>query len=70
MMGRSVRPKPCENMNHRRANAPVGHCPQCGGVVNGSVRATTPCSEDNHAAARKRQAAYCVHCGVMLIAPR
>ena len=24
---------PCPNMNHRRANAPVRHCPNCGGEL-------------------------------------
>lgn len=60
---------PCENMNHRRANAPVGHCPQCGGVVNGAMH-TAHCSETDHGAARRRQAAFCVHCGVQLIFSR
>ena len=66
MTGRFRRPNPCENMNHRRADAPVGYCPQCGGVVNGSIRAA-PCSEAHHAAARLRQAAFCVDCGRQLI---
>lgn len=66
MNGRNVKREPCENMNHRRANAPVGHCPQCGGVVNESIRAA-PCSETDHAAARRRQIVFCVHCGGQLI---
>jgi ribosomal protein S27AE len=56
-------------MNHRRANAPVGHCPQCGGVVNDSVRAA-PCSEAQHATARLRHTVFCVNCGVQLIFAR
>jgi hypothetical protein len=58
---------PCDNMNHRRANAPVGHCPQCGGVVNAAARSLR-CDESKHAAARRRQAIYCVDCGTQLIA--
>jgi hypothetical protein len=69
MTGRFTKADPCENMNHRRADAPVGHCPQCGGVVNASIRAPS-CSESEHAAARRRQAAFCVNCGAQLIAGR
>lgn len=69
MTARSRQSTPCENMNHRRANAPVGHCPQCGGVVNGSIRAAR-CSETEHVAARRRQAMFCVHCGMQLISSR
>ena len=69
MTGRFKKPNPCENMNHRRANAPVGHCPECGGVVNGSLPARS-CSEAEHAAARRRQAVFCVHCGTQLIINR
>jgi len=59
----------CDNMNHRRADAPVGHCPQCGGVVNAALRKTS-CSEAEHAAARRRQTEFCVHCGAQLIVVR
>jgi hypothetical protein len=57
---------PCENMNHRRRDAPVGHCPQCGGVVNARV-ATRGCNDSKHAAARRRQSIYCVDCGTRLV---
>lgn len=60
-------PAACDNMNHRRPNAPVGHCPQCGEVVNPNV-APGPCGDDKHAAARRRQAAYCIDCGERIIA--
>jgi hypothetical protein len=60
---------PCDNMNHRRTNAPVGHCPQCGGVVNAQIRAQ-PCNETQHAAARRQQTAFCVDCGEQLIVSR
>jgi hypothetical protein len=58
----------CENMNHRRSDAPVGHCPQCGGVVNALV-AVRSCSETKHAAARRRQSRFCVDCGTRLVSP-
>jgi hypothetical protein len=60
---------PCDNMNHRRSNAPVGHCPQCGGVVNGELTAE-PCNESKHSAARLRQSTFCVDCGVRLVVSR
>jgi hypothetical protein len=67
---RTLRPfrqsSPCENMNHRRSNAPVSHCPQCGGVVNPKLPASH-CSEMKHATARRQQSAYCVDCGTQLI---
>lgn len=63
------RPNPCDNMNHRRTNAPVGHCPQCGGVVNESIRAQ-PCDDVLHAAARRHHTVFCIHCGVQLIFAR
>ena len=59
-------PNPCSNMNHRRRDAPVRHCPQCGGVVNGDVVARA-CSDEAHATARRQRAAFCVHCGTQLV---
>jgi hypothetical protein len=56
-------------MNHRRLDAPVGHCPECGAVVNAQVGYKS-CSEDKHAAARRRQSVYCVDCGKKLILSR
>jgi hypothetical protein len=69
VMGRFGVPNPCSNLNHRRASAPVGHCPQCGDVVNARIRAQ-PCNETQHAAARRDRAAFCVHCGTQLIFSR
>ena len=69
MTGRFGKPSACDNMNHRRANAPVGHCPKCGGVVNDAIRAQS-CSEAQHAAARRSQTVFCVQCGVQLILSR
>ena len=57
---------PCENMNHRRRDAPVGHCPECGGVVNQAFSRHS-CDDTKHAAARRRQSRYCVDCGTQLI---
>jgi ribosomal protein L37AE/L43A len=59
-------PNPCENMNHRRPNAPVPFCPQCGSVVNQHLPAQA-CSEVKHAASRRQQTAYCVDCGTKII---
>jgi len=56
----------CDNMNHRRAQAPVRHCPACGGVVNEHV-VTRQCSDAQHAAARRQQTVYCVDCGTQLM---
>jgi hypothetical protein len=53
-------------MNHRRTDAPVGHCPKCGGVVNERKR-TRSCSEMRHAAARRQRSAFCVDCGTRLV---
>jgi hypothetical protein len=56
----------CQNMNHRRSNSPVRICPSCGEVVNASI-AAKKCSEEDHAAKRRRQCKYCVDCGMLLI---
>jgi hypothetical protein len=59
----------CPNLNHRRSDAPVRYCPQCGGTVN-SDHPIVPCTEDRHTAARRQQSTYCAHCGLRLIAAR
>jgi len=56
----------CENMNHRRTDAPVGHCPQCGRVVN-ERKHMANCSDAAHARARREMSVFCVHCGTRLI---
>lgn len=66
MIGRPGRPTPCSNLNHRRTNAPVGHCPNCGGVVNARIHAAK-CSEIDHEVARRQRMTFCVNCGVRLI---
>jgi hypothetical protein len=60
------RPEPCVNLNHRRRDAPVRHCSQCGGVVNEGI-ATIPCDELKHGKARRRQCAFCNDCGTRLM---
>jgi ribosomal protein L37AE/L43A len=56
----------CPNLNHRRSDAPVGHCPVCGEMVNARFH-VAGCSEESHAASRRQQNEYCVHCGLQLI---
>lgn len=59
----------CNNMNHKRSDAPVGHCPDCGGVVNDRFRAAR-CSDLEHDKARRGRMTFCVRCGVQLIGNR
>jgi hypothetical protein len=59
----------CDNLNHRRANAPVAHCPQCGGIVNQSLRAPRAATIRTHSAARRTFAALLHHLRTQLIAP-
>ena len=69
MRGRVTQSNLCDNLNHRRAAVPIGHCPQCGVVVNARIRAQ-PCDETQHAAARRNQTAFCIDCGAQLIFSR
>ena len=59
----------CENMNHRRRDAPASHCSECGGMVNADLPATQ-CDSAKHAVARRQGRTFCVHCGMRLITPR
>lgn len=59
----------CPNLNHRRSDAPVPYCPQCGALVN-SRHPVAACTEDDHASARRQQTTFCTRCGVRLIALR
>ena len=59
----------CDNMNHRRRDAPVSHCPECGGVVNAQL-APTQCDASKHAVARRQGRTFCVDCGTQLITAR
>jgi hypothetical protein len=68
-MGRFEQSAPCNNLNHRRQNPPVGHCPQCGSVVNEHIPAQR-CSEIHHAAERRGRAVFCADCGTQLIFDR
>jgi hypothetical protein len=59
----------CESMHHRRRDAPVSHCPQCGGVVNAGL-APTQCDGSKHAVARRQGRTLSVDCGTQLITAR
>lgn len=69
MMGQGRERNLCDNLNHRRAQAPVRHCPMCGGIVNQRVRAPL-CSETQHALSRRQGSAFCADCGTRLVADR
>jgi len=56
---------PCENLNHRRSDAPVRFCPQCGAVVNARIAARR-CNEASHDRSRRNHNFFCVDCGEML----
>ena len=56
----------CPNLNHRRSDAPVRFCPQCGAVVSRGV-AMKRCSEREHAQKRQNGDEFCVDCGERLI---
>ena len=56
---------PCPNLNHRRSDAPVRHCPSCGGVVNAKV-SPIRCVTVRHDAQRKDGSAFCIDCGERL----
>ena len=62
-------PIACENMNHRRTNAPLPYCPQCGGLVNRDLPRRT-CSAEQHAFSRRQGSVFCVGCGAQLIVSR
>jgi len=59
----------CANMNHRRRDAPVSHCPECGGVVNAQI-AVMHCGDAKHAVSRRQGRTFCVDCGTRLIVAR
>ena len=60
----------CENMNHRRRDAPVSHCPECGDVVNAGLRGAALCDGSKHAVRRRQGRTFCVDCGTRLISAR
>ena len=45
----------CDNLNHRRTDAPVRFCPRCGEVVNENIP-TAKCTADTHVRAGQRWA--------------
>jgi hypothetical protein len=55
----------CTNLNHRRTDAPVRHCPHCGEVVNTAARPGR-CHSARHDARRKDGSSFCVDCGARL----
>jgi hypothetical protein len=56
----------CPNFNHRRTNAPVRFCPECGEVVNGNIP-MRKCTEEGLAIMRRNGNKYCVDYGEKLI---
>ena len=56
----------CPNVNHRRANAPVWHCPNCGGAGNGEGP-TKNFHKDNHAKQRRQRNTFRLDCGKRFI---
>ncbi|MCP4602689.1 MAG: hypothetical protein GY847_19600 [Proteobacteria bacterium] len=61
-----MRDKSCPNMNHKRPNALVRVCPNCGEVVNPNIPAKK-CNEKEHADRRRKQNKFCTDCGEQLI---
>ena len=55
----------CSNLNHRRENAPVRCCPDCGDVVNEGIP-TRYCDDREHAIKRRERNKYCTLCGDQL----
>jgi hypothetical protein len=60
-----ARPDFCPNQNHKRRNAPVRYCPQCGDVVNEDVTKLR-CNDTRHAELRRQQSLFCIDCGEAL----
>ena len=59
----------CNNLNHRRRDAPVRCCPNCGAVVNAKM-AAAKCPPVRHADRRKSGSSFCVDCGDQLVKDR
>lgn len=66
MMGQSDRRTLCDNLNHRRTQPSMRHCPTCGDVVNAKL-AVQRCSETQHNATRRDRSVFCGECGTRLI---
>jgi hypothetical protein len=58
------KPIPCKNMSHRRRDALVRYCPDCGEIVNARAMVVA-CNEAKHAW-RLRRTRFCVDCGKQL----
>jgi hypothetical protein len=56
----------CINLNHRRRDAPVRCCPNCGQVVNAKV-VQVQCPSTRHDVKRRSGSTFCVDCGDRLI---
>ena len=59
----------CPNFYHRRTNAPVRFCSQCGDVVNDAIP-IRQCTEEAHTVKRRNRQKYCVDCGEPLVRGR
>ena len=59
----------CPNDNHGRAVITIRFCPNCGVVVNESIRAKA-CTVAEHARRRRVRNIYCVDCGQGLVQQR
>ncbi len=57
----------CDNMNHRRSDAPMRYCIACGEIVNPKISHLQHCTEQTHAKKRREQNKYCSDCGEQLI---
>jgi len=55
----------CPNFNHRRSDAPVRFCPNCGEIVNVKVNAVH-CVAARHDVQSRAQSIFCVDCGKRL----
>jgi len=65
-MPEEMKQERCPNYNHFRENAPVRHCPNCGGLVNHRISPGS-CGEAGHAESRRAQRKFCLDCGEQLI---
>ena len=61
-----MNPNECPNLNHRRTDAPVRCCPNCGHVVNERIPIKN-CSEETHAKRRMEHSTFWVDCGEQII---
>ena len=55
----------CNNLNHRKSDAPVRFRSMCGEVVN-DRRSARSCTAEEHASRRKNRDLFCVYCGKAL----